>query len=256
MKSIIAILGLFIALSLTGCGDPATSTTQIDSKELSNMYKTGTVTVTHGSKDVTGVGMVAAGNFSIGDAFTTGDKWYTIESIASDGAWALTVPYTGPSAAGVPFAMVKRSSMPVDSTYTGAFQAQLAALQVLVAATAPYNSGTFTASLTTGFVTPVNRTAHWSKIGNFVTISLPNPFTGQSNAGGDAFYMWGSIPAELLPIKILAVPTVVFDNGVGYPGFAAVHSSGMTFYKADKTNFTVSGVKGLAGGIQISYSLD
>ena len=70
-------------------------------------YRTGTVTVTTGSKNVTGVGTLWASAVNVGDAFALVDAngnptgaWYEVETVTSNTALVLKQTYTGTPAPG------------------------------------------------------------------------------------------------------------------------------------------------------------
>jgi len=110
------------------------------------MYTTGSVSVTNNSAIVTGVGIVATGNFVAGDTFSTGDKWYTILSVQSDTAFTLTAPYTGATGTGLRYGIVRAVSLPVDPT-------SINGLQVALALKAPLDDPVFTTKIKTPAIT-------------------------------------------------------------------------------------------------------
>lgn len=70
-------------------------------------YRTGTVTVATGSKNVTGVGTLWASSVNVGDAFALVDAngnptgaWYEVETVTSNTALVLKQTYTGTPAPG------------------------------------------------------------------------------------------------------------------------------------------------------------
>ena len=72
-----------------------------------SQYKTGTVSVTNGSKVVTGTGTAWLSNVQPGDGFTVAGTQvpYTVGSVDSDGQITLSAAYAGPSGSGLAYAI-------------------------------------------------------------------------------------------------------------------------------------------------------
>jgi hypothetical protein len=82
---------------------------------MSLWYLTGTVTLTSGSNDVTGMGSAWLANAKARDIFyTPSGGMYEILSVSADNALRLVTPYSGPSMTGVPYAIVSTQGFNVS----------------------------------------------------------------------------------------------------------------------------------------------
>jgi len=77
---------------------------------MSKWYRTGTVTITSGSDQVTGVATywsTAADKPASGDVFTDNSGLYEVKSITSDGVLTLDRAFEGVTQVGQPYAIIK-----------------------------------------------------------------------------------------------------------------------------------------------------
>ena len=87
---------------------------------MATWYRSGTVSVANNSANVVGAGTLWASQVSVGDVFTIdGTKLYEIASIADDTHLALYAAYTGATASGASYGIIRN--------FTGTTQAGLAA---------------------------------------------------------------------------------------------------------------------------------
>ena len=115
-----------------------------------------------------------------------------------------------------------------------------------------YEEGSFTFT-GTGLTTSPTGTAYYTKIGNQVTVKIPN-ITGTSNT--TAFSITG------LPVALRAQATYVFfarvyNNSVAYFGmlFGAHENAVDVYWDAATSAFTASGTKGITDNSSITYTL-
>lgn len=132
-------------------------------------------------------------------------------------------------------------------------QADVSALQTAVGA-ATYETGTFTATATTGFTTTPSATFNYAKFGNLVIISPAGAISGTSNAG--TFVITG-VPAAIRPAAPrYAFATTADNGGASGVGFLGVNADGSidVFRDLSATAFTAAGTKTL-GPLGFSYTL-
>lgn len=94
---------------------------------MATWYRNGTVTVTSGSKNVAGVDTLWTSQASVGDVFTIdGTKIYEIESIADNTHLTLKTAYSGSTASGAAYSIVRNFT----STTNAGLAAKISALLV------------------------------------------------------------------------------------------------------------------------------
>lgn len=118
------------------------------------------------------------------------------------------------------------------------------------------SSGYFTATLSGIWATAQTVTASWTKIGRFVTLSIPSV---NANANSAGFITISGMPGILLPANVSFAPLVSKDNGTyaigacqvnpngnflisptGSPPFSGSSSAGTSGILACQLNYTVA----------------
>jgi hypothetical protein len=112
---------------------------------MSKWYRTGTVTVTNGSDQVTGVATYwdsAADKPAAGDIFTDNSGLYEVSSIESDGALTLDRAFEGFTQVNQPYAIIKVISQNGMTRVAGQVSDVLAELgdKITVSTSAPASS--------------------------------------------------------------------------------------------------------------------
>jgi hypothetical protein len=116
-----------------------------------------------------------------------------------------------------------------------------------------YEEGSFTFT-GTGFTTSPTKTAYYTKIGDQVTVQLPD-ITGTSNT--TAMTITG-LPVALRSARAYAFFGIVYNASVAYNGyFYGAHDNAVTVYwNAVSDAFTASGVKGITNNVSITYTIN
>jgi hypothetical protein len=116
-----------------------------------------------------------------------------------------------------------------------------------------YEEGSFTFT-GTGFTTSPTKTAYYTKIGDQVTVQLPD-ITGTSNT--TAMTITG-LPVALRSARAYTFSGLVYNASVinnGY--FYGAHANAVTVYwNAVSDAFTASGVKGIPNNLSITYTIN
>ena len=115
-----------------------------------------------------------------------------------------------------------------------------------------YEEGSFTFT-GTGFTTSPTDTAYYTKIGNQVTVQIPD-ITGTSNT--TAMTITG-LPVALRSAQAYVFFAIVYNASVAYNGYIyGAHDNAVTVYwNAVSDAFTASGVKGITNNLSITYTL-
>lgn len=120
-------------------------------------------------------------------------------------------------------------------------------------------TGTFTGTLT-GFTTTVTGTISYAKLGNIVTIHIPNAGSGLSGTSNSTSMTLTGMPSSLYPqaARVCAFPAVGDNSnliGDGEAVWCEVGTGGViTFYiNGSSSGFTASGIKGTNAGGNITY---
>jgi hypothetical protein len=115
-----------------------------------------------------------------------------------------------------------------------------------------YEEGSFTFT-GTGFTTSPTKTAYYTKIGNQVTVQIPD-ITGTSNT--TAMTITG-LPVALRSAQAYVFFALVYNNSGGNNGHIyGAHDNTVTVYwNAVSDAFTASGVKGITNNLYITYTL-
>jgi hypothetical protein len=137
-----------------------------------------------------------------------------------------------------------------QSLYVGPVGADTAATNML-------QSGTFTATLATGYATPPTGTVAYRITGKSVTLFANPAITGTSNA--NVLTLTG-IPAAAQPAQTVTVPCFVTDNAIQVIATCNLSSGSgtLTFGMGagfSVTGFTTTGTKGLQSGFTVTYPL-
>ena len=116
-----------------------------------------------------------------------------------------------------------------------------------------YEEGSFTFT-GTGFTTSPTKTAYYTKIGDQVTVQLPD-ITGTSNT--TAMTITG-LPVALRSARAYVFFTLVYNASVTYNGHIyGAHANAVSVYwDAGESAFTASGVKGITNNVSITYTIN
>ena len=116
-----------------------------------------------------------------------------------------------------------------------------------------YEEGSFTFT-GTGFTTSPTKTAYYTKIGDQVTVQIPD-ITGTSNT--TAMTITG-LPVALRSARAYIFIGLVYNASVAYTGnFYGAHDNAVTVYwNAVSDAFTASGVKGIPNNVSITYTIN
>jgi hypothetical protein len=116
-----------------------------------------------------------------------------------------------------------------------------------------YEEGSFTVT-GTGFTTTITGTAYYTKIGNFVSLSIPD-LAGTSNT--TAFTITG-LPVEIRPLNAFVMGGVrIYNNSTLYYGHIYWAGSGTIncAWDVSENAFTASVIKGITNRFNINYSI-
>jgi hypothetical protein len=189
------------------------------------------------------------------------------------------VPYSGPGGAGTPQNTVRRGGIIVqakagtpattgtqttpaaDAGFVPLYvvtvangQSTVLAANIAVHGSAPFNSGTFTATLT-GCTTSPTGTVKWWRNGNVVTAILPT-LTATSNSTSCSLT---GLPAILWPTTAQTFGVGALSNNGAFssPGGIYLDTGGVInlFYAGSSTGFTASGTKGISSPATVSWLL-
>lgn len=187
-----------------------------------------------------------------------------------------TVPFSGPGNLGTPQNTVRKGTLVVqakagipattgsqttpapDAGFVGLYvvtvangQATVTSTNIAVAAAAPFNAGTFPATLT-GCTTAPTVTVKWFKNGNVITAIIPG-VTATSNS--TACTLTG-MPANLWPLSAQTFGVAaLLNNGAAGIGGISLDTAGVLslFVNATSSGFTASGTKGISSPACVSW---
>lgn len=168
------------------------------------------------------------------------------EQLFTSGLVTLLGTFTGPTTLGVGAATPAATGAGVTFPATASASSDANTLD-------DYQEASFTITLT-GVSGTVTGTATYTKIGNSVTLNVPN-IQGTSNATTKTLT---GLPAELIPATVKNAAVIVSDNGgnngVSYASMAAVSGTITVLRDAAGTNWTASGTA-TVNAFQIAYTL-
>jgi len=115
-----------------------------------------------------------------------------------------------------------------------------------------YREGSYTGTLTGGTTSPTD-TLSYVRVGNMVTVNIPQPTTFTVSSNSTAMTITGG-PIPMRPSTQRVCFARVRDNGVWLAGFVLIETNGtLSFYKDGALGvFTASGTKSV-GGCSFSY---